>query len=208
MNRVFSLSILIALSLPFSVFGEIYLCDGAWTNKECEQAPERSMGEIPSVIRSQHDIDMDKKNIMLHDLKMKMIFASRKHDVTVGIEDTEELCRSFQSSISECRREILKKEIKLDERVLASIKIAQGGETKVASSDIPREQRNYAVQVNTNPATCNSYSGNCTYDLRRVIRDDIRQRVDLSRLIDQQDGRTTAKPATNGAPRVNSWSRR
>lgn len=118
------------LLIPNLLVAEIYLCDGEWTNRNCDGDVAVSFEEAPYTPPSEERQLANDKELLVHDLNMKRVDANREYDLSLDISSERELCVQPETSVSACRKAILQKEIQIDERIIAQLKVQREKQEK------------------------------------------------------------------------------
>lgn len=125
--------------------GELVLCNGVWTNDNCEGVVEKQVGasselsdeEIAAVQRA------SKKRSLLHETRMKAIDARRNQGVDLDPEEAEAICTDSSSTVAACRTATEAFTEKLNKQVSQAIEIAKA---KQEAQNEKREQQSTTNQ--------------------------------------------------------------
>lgn len=103
-----------------SAAAELNQCNGVWTNKPCVGARGESIAEKERTPRTQSEIELDGKRLLIHDLEIRATSARKDFNVEVGLLAERTLCLTSESTVAECEAAINIKRKEIEERTLAA----------------------------------------------------------------------------------------
>jgi hypothetical protein len=124
--KIIVLRLLIPAVCLIPSFGaaEIYNCSGVWTNQPCEDESKAVLEEKPVQKRTEQELQMDQKELWLHDLEMKRLDAKRNYKIDIDTTIAKQVCSDKESELTECRKEIDKAEELLVRRTFQQEKLS------------------------------------------------------------------------------------
>ena len=100
---------LVIASFLISVSGamaELYECNGVWTNKPCQGAPEKSLNEVKIEPQTKAEEETSKRAYWIKELDLRASMAKSEWDVVVDVFDIQSLCKDVTTPLAKCEESV------------------------------------------------------------------------------------------------------
>jgi hypothetical protein len=147
------LFLLVVVALPLTALGEIYECDGRWTNVPCKGKTTRTVEAASKrkVMTPEQARSLGDKRSLFHELNMKAIKASRDFDLRFDLKEIERVCLEPFSSLEECRMLTESADNRISEKITESKQLAEQrrlAEAQEESNKLQQEANDIAIEHN------------------------------------------------------------